>query len=192
MLLRGLLLFFAAQIALPGLGDGTGRVVRLHGRNFFFEVLEPKGWTLDTRSAPQLANFIFHPTGVDWRESEALILVRFAPREPSDELEDFLKQSREGFLEDCPFAEDSDESDLGLKLMDRYRIQVYDCPGVRKEVAAITAVPGYFVIFTLSAQSEVAFKENLDTFRNVAESFVWSELKVPSPTPRPRGGGTGR
>ncbi len=146
----------------------------LHGKGFSFQVMEPEGWTLSTRAAPQIASFVFHRQGVDWRSADALILARFVPRESGESVEEFIQSTRETFEQECPFA-DEESSELPV---DRFAIEVYHCPGVRKEIAAVTPVPGFFVILTLTSQDEDAYQHSLQSFRNVVRSFRWFDLPV--------------
>lgn len=148
-----------------------GRIVNLNGRNFSFQVLEPAGWKLDTRSAPQLANFILYPEDVDWRRAEAVVYARLIPRSSSESEEEFLAENRERFEKGCPFA-DPEQDDAPISV-DRFSIQVYDCPGVRKEIFAITSVPGFFAVFALSLQNGEAEANSLDAFQKIVASFKW-------------------
>ena len=150
-----------------------GRIVSLNGRNFSIQVLEPEGWKLDTRSAPQLANFIFHPDDVNWRRADAVIFARMIPRSSDDSEEEFVALNRTRFEEGCPFAE-PEQADSRLLSVDRFTIQVYDCPGVRKEIVAITSVPGFFAVFALSLQNREAEGSSLRSFEKIVTSFRWS------------------
>ncbi len=167
--------------------DG-GRIVSLNGRNFSIQVLEPEGWKLDTRSAPQLANFIFHPDDVNWRRADAVIFARMIPRSSDDSEEEFVALNRTRFEEGCPFAE-PEQADSQLLSVDRFTIQVYDCPGVRKEIVAITSVPGFFAVFALSLQNREAEGSSLRSFEKIVTSFRWSakgsagEVQQPAQSP---------
>jgi hypothetical protein len=153
------------------LQDG-GRLVNLNGRNFSIQVLEPEGWELDTRSAPQLANFIFYPEGVNWRDSDAIVFARLIPRSSEESVEEFSAQNRIRFEEGCPFAEPEQKESLPLAV-DRFAIQVYDCPGVRKEIVAITSIPGFFAVFALSLQNLEVEAGALESFEKIVDSFRW-------------------
>ena len=153
------------------LQDG-GRLVNLNGRNFSIQVLEPEGWKLDTRSAPQLANFIFYPEGVNWRDSDAIVFARLIPRSSEESVEEFSAQNRIRFEEGCPFAEPEQKESLPLSV-DRFAIQVYDCPGVRKEIVAITSIPGFFAVFALSLQNLEVEAGALESFEKIVDSFRW-------------------
>jgi hypothetical protein len=151
-----------------------GKVLRLYGRDFSFQVTEPDGWMLNTRSAPQIANFIFHPRGVDWRRADSVIFARFVPRLEDETLEDFARQGREKFLAECPFADDRPPP-LDLPPVDQFAFEVYHCPGIREEVVAVTAVRRFFVVFALSTQKEGALKEGFGALHQIASSFEWFE-----------------
>lgn len=158
--------------------EDDDRLVTLHGRNFSFQVLEPAGWVLDTVGAPQIANFIFHPEGTNWRHAEAVILARFVSRKQDEVLSEFVRTNRERFLESCPFGEEDFDS-APIKLDDDFDLEVYDCPGVRKELTAISSPPGYFVVLTLSLQSPEALEKHSRTFKQIVDSFSWKDLSLP-------------
>lgn len=167
-----------------------GELIRLYGRGFSFEVLEPRGWTLDTGSAPQVANFIIHPEGENWRRAPAVVYVRFVRRQAEDSLEDFVLENRNQFIQFCPFAEE-EFSDLPLEPVEPFAIEVYDCPGVRREVVASAALPGYFAVFVLSEQQKGAIEESADVFRRILSSFRFFDVpepRLPSMRPRPGSG----
>lgn len=176
----GIVIFFILSNLLPATltPDSDGRLVTLHGRNFSFQILEPSGWVLDTVGAPQIANFIFHPRDTNWRRAEAVILARFVPRKSDETLSEFVSTNREHFLESCPFGEEDFETDI-IKTENEFDIEVYDCPGVRKEIAAISTQPGYYVVLTLSPQSREALDKYVEIFQKVVNSFTWENLSLP-------------
>lgn len=165
--------------------QGQGQDVRLYGKGFSFQVRQPQGWTLDTRSAPQLANFIFYPEGNDWRKAEAVVYVRFVPKEGSETLEEFVMTSDRDFKESCPFGDDPDEAPVPIPAVERFLTRVYNCPGTRSEVDAVTEVPRFFVVFVLSSDvSETSKAASVDAFSEIIRSFKW--LEIPS-VERPSG-----
>jgi len=163
---------FSGLLCLSLFVQDGGRLVSLNGRNFSIQVLEPEGWKLDTRSAPQIANFIFHPEDVSWRRADAVIFVRMLPRSSDDSEEEFAALNRTRFEEGCPFAE-PEQVDSPLLSVDRFTIRVYDCPGVRKEIVAITSIPGFFAVFALSLQNKEAEESSLRSFEKIVTSFRW-------------------
>ncbi len=165
VLCASLMLWFGA------VSEVEGRLLHLYGSGFSFQIIEPDGWTLDSRAAPQIANFIFHPRGVDWRRAETLIITRFVSRRSSESVEDFISRSRQEFLESCPFADD--EKQLHLDSVEPFTLQVYHCPGVRKEVVASAPFAGYFVVFALSAREDKGIESALPVLRRILQSFRW-------------------
>lgn len=127
-------LLLLTLINVPGVfAEGNDRILHLYGKDFSFKVAEPVGWKLDTRSAPQIANFIFHPVGQNWRRSNALIFARFIPKKGSMTLEDFLEENQTRFEEECPFADpETPESSIGLK--GRFKTKTFTCPGFHRRL----------------------------------------------------------
>lgn len=152
-----------------------GRVVQMYGRGFSFQVAEPAGWTLDTRAAPQIANFIFHRQGENWRRSDAFILARFVKKKKDDTLQSFIEQNLDKFVVACPSGRESEERPDGLEQVDPFRVQIYDCPGVRKEVVATGDFDRYFVVFVLSSERVPAMDDALPALEEILSSFHWFE-----------------
>jgi hypothetical protein len=169
------MLWLAVWLILGG-GEGEaaeGRLLQLHGRGFSFEVLEPEGWVLDTESAPQIANFIFHPQGVNWRRADAVIYARFTPRHPDERLASFLEENRRHFYSTCPGGSDSRVEALGA---DPFEVFRFDCAGSRTEFVAFAEFPGYFVIFALSGRDAAAVAPGESPLRAILQSFRWTTL----------------
>jgi hypothetical protein len=87
-------------------------------------------------------------------------------------VDSFIVANRARFEDECPFAEPEAEESHPLSV-DRFEIQVYDCPGVRKELLAITPVPGFFAVFALSSQNENSIQSSLRAFEKIISSFRW-------------------
>lgn len=168
LLLTTLLLLFHP---VPGETEQT-KPIRLYGRGYSVQVGQPAGWILDTRSAPQLANFILHPVGTNWRQADTLIFVRFNPEEPDQSLEEFLTVDREKFLEECPFGDPPGEPKT-RKEAPRFRFQRFRCPGVRDELVAAVRVPGMVITFALTTQKEKGIERSLPAFLEVLKYFEW-------------------
>jgi hypothetical protein len=150
------------------------RLLRLSGSTFSIELVEPLGWKLATRAAPQIANFIFHPEGTDWRRAEAVIFVRIVPRASSETVREFIEVSDKRFRERCPF-EDGHDNPGALYEVPGFQIGEYRCPGIRDELLAVTEVPGSFVVFTLSTESEGMVDRSAPVLRKILTSFRWYE-----------------
>ncbi|GAB4220108.1 MAG: hypothetical protein Kow001_00480 [Acidobacteriota bacterium] len=169
-----LMLWLALWLILGGEGEAPeGRLLQLHGRGFSFEVLEPEGWVLDTESAPQIANFIFHPRGVNWRRADAVIYARFTPRRLGEPLDSFLEENRRNFYSTCPGGADSRVEALEAAPFQVFR---FDCTGSRTELVAFAEFPGYFVIFALAGRDAAAVAPGESTLRAILQSFRWTTL----------------
>jgi len=179
LILAGLLL---ASAVYPG---PEGRIISLYGRGFSFQLLEPEGWVLDTKAAPQISNFIFHPTGVNWRQADAIIVARFVPRDEKDDLNAFLEKNDGEFLKACPFGE-VDRAPDQTGNPEPFVVRSFACPGVRDEIVAVGPFPGYFVVFALSSSKGAAVEDATPVFRAILESFRWVELPDLSPPLKPR------
>ncbi len=163
-------------ISMPAV-DG-GRTLRIRGMDYSFLVTEPAGWTIDVGSAIQVANFVMHPEGTQWREADVVAFSRFFPRNQGEELENFLQSELAGQEVLCPKLSVSDlHLDLELNPETQTRPSVVakscDCPGGKQEVVAFTEVPDYFVIFVLSARDEASISKALPTFQQLISSFRW-------------------
>ena len=155
-----------------------GRTLRIRGLDYSFLVTEPAGWTIDVGSAIQVANFVMHPEGSQWREAEVVAFSRFFPRNQDEDLEKFLQSELAGQEVLCPKLEISDlRLDVDLSSGNRSRPRVVAkscaCPGGKQEVVAFTEVTGYFVIFVLSARDEASISKALPTFQQLISSFRW-------------------
>jgi len=155
-----------------------GRTLRIRGLDYSFLVTEPSGWTIDVGSVIQVANFVMHPEGTQWREADVVAFSRFFPRNQDEDLENFLQSELAGQEVRCPKLEISDlHLDLALNpgTGDRPRVVAKSCacPGGKQEVVAFTEVTDYFVIFVLSARDEASVSEALPTFQQLISSFRW-------------------
>lgn len=150
------------------------RLLRLSGNTFSLEVMEPEGWELATRAAPQIANFIFHPEEADWRRADTLIFVRFVSREESEKREAFIESSRERFQGECAFV-DGDVGTHSLREVSTFLVEEFLCPGTREEILAVTEVPKFFVVFSLSAQAGISVDPSKSVFEKILKSFIWHE-----------------
>ena len=163
-------------VSLPALEGG--RTLRIRGLDYSFLVTEPSGWTIDVGSAIQVANFVMHPEGTHWRKADVVAFSRFFPRNPDEDLENFLQSELAGQEVLCPNLEISDlHLDLELDPETRKRPRVVAkscaCPGGKQEVVAFTEVTDYFVIFVLSARDEATVSRALPTFQQLISSFRW-------------------
>lgn len=175
-LLKACLPLACLLISMPAV-DG-GRTLRVRGMDYSFLVTEPAGWTIDVGSAIQVANFVMHPEGTQWREADVVAFSRFFPRNQDEELENFLQSELAGQEVLCPKLVISDlHLDLELNPETRTRPGIVAkscaCPGGKQEVVAFAEVPDYFVIFVLSARDEASISKALPTFQQLISSFRW-------------------
>lgn len=152
--------------------EAEGRILQLYGKDFSFKVIEPEGWVLDTRSAPQIANFIFHPVGQDWRRAEAVIFARFIARSDETTLNGFLEENQTQFEEDCPFAEGDMPEFVSEKVND-FELRSYICPGFGNEIVAVKEVPRFFVLFSLNSSMNEGLKGGFPALKQILHSFQW-------------------
>jgi hypothetical protein len=154
--------------------ENDDRLMRLSGSTFSLELVEPAGWRLATRAAPQIANFILHPEGQDWRRAESVIYVRIVPREKDETAQEFLESSDERFRERCPFA-DGEGRQAVLQEVPGFLVREFLCPGVRDEIVALREVPGAFVVFTLSTGPGGMVEKSALALEKILVSFRWRE-----------------
>lgn len=166
-------------ILVPLLSTGSpGRVLRLSGNGFVLQLAEPSGWRLETRAAPQIANFIFHPVGEEWRRADTVIFVRLVPRAGVESLESFVETARENFRERCLGGADNVDRPI-VKEVPGFIIEDFSCFGMREEVLAFRQVPGYFVVFTLVVHPGGSLQEAVPVLRQILISFRWREQSEP-------------
>ena len=163
----------------------------MYGRGFSFQVAEPAGWALDTRAAPQIANFIFHRRGENWRKAEAFILARFVKKQKDDTLKGFLEQNLDKFVMACPSGKESNDPVESLGQVEPFHVQTYACPGARSEIVATADFEQYFVVFVLSSERQSAAESALPALHEILSSFHWFEfpglLNAPEKEPEPKG-----
>lgn len=169
----------AALLLALQLAPQQGRLLELHGRGFSFSVLEPEGWELVPRAAPQIATFIFQRKGTNWRRSESVIFVRFVPREANQSVEEFMALNRGQFLEQCPFAEDG-EMEAPFEAVEDFLTAEFSCTGVREEFVAARAASRFFLVFVLSSGNPSALRADAPVLKRILASFKWNE-QAPSP-----------
>lgn len=166
----GLALVLAAA-APKASAEPEGRTVHLVANGYSFRVLEPAGWKLDLRSAPQLAAFILYPAERNWRRSETVIYANFLPAEKKT-LAEFLEADRDRFREDCGCPDDGEPARpraLGL-----FQVQQYRCPTGRDEMMAAAQMGEFHFVLLLSSESDEGFKAALPVFEKVVDRFSWS------------------
>ena len=162
-----------------------GKTIRIAGKGFTFSITEPDGWKIDFGTASQIANFVMHPAGSDWRESPVVAFGRFTPRSSQERLESFVDRDAEDFQKTCPFYEIQD-LDLDLKGFGEFLVREYSCPGVRDEIVAVTEVSGFFVTFVLSSDHRDSLEGAVLPFREMLSSFNWEIQQAPAgPQPKP-------
>ena len=150
----------------------AAKTLRIYGRNFSALVTEPKDWTIDVRSAIQIANLVMHKKGTPWREAEIVVFARFIERAADENVTDLSKSYLDQFTDRCPLRK---IGDLPLKLTGKQKFltKTYDCPGGRSEVVAFTKFPGFFGVFILSAREKGAIPSALEPFQELLSSFRW-------------------
>ena len=166
---KAVLLLF---LLLPPTALSKGNTFKVNGRGFSFSITEPEGWSVDFRSAAQIANLVMHPKHSTWREASVVVFGRFVPKQPKETLKTFVDNALEEFQNSCPFFEIRN-SDLELDGPQSFATKILHCPGVRHEMVAVTEVPGFFVTFVLSADSPNGLREAQAPFQEVLSSFLW-------------------
>ncbi|MGH9341699.1 MAG: hypothetical protein ACRD1R_19465 [Acidobacteriota bacterium] len=150
--------------------------VQLSSRGFWFGFDKPEGWTIDYRSAAQIANFAIHEEGTTWRQAKAVIFARLIPRKEGETIEEFVSGDVDKFEENCPFFEIEDLS-LDLKGLQKFTVKSYDCPGGRYEIVAVTGTARHFIVFVLSSARQDTAEAVLEPFKQILTSFMWMETR---------------
>ncbi|HSR66370.1 MAG TPA: hypothetical protein VLU25_00385 [Acidobacteriota bacterium] len=184
-----IILFF---MTLGVLWAQEGSMRSFNGRTFSFGFLEPSGWMINNEAA-QLAHFVLHKEGMDWREAPAILFIRLVDPErgehgqealgrneqqQDESLEAFVKRNVESFKAVCPAFEIKDVKLSRANLGHEFIVKSYDCPGMRHEITAVTEVPDYFVLLVLSSRSEEDLKAALPKYEQVVSSFYWRQRET--------------
>ena len=101
-----------------------------------------------------------------------MAFARFVPRGHTETLENFEEKALGEFKESCPFFEIQD-ADLEIKGSHRFLARLLDCPGVRQEIIATTALPNHFATFVLSSNGGGRLATARFAFRDLLSSFRW-------------------
>jgi hypothetical protein len=168
------MLWLSLLLLMAGAEDPSeGRRVQLHWAGTAFQILEPEGWTLDTGSGLQLAQFLFHPAETSWRRADAVIFGRFVERRAGETVEDFLEENRQEFLATCLAAEPVVEDRTVPGTVEPFVVQVYHCPGTSREVVAVAPGPRFFIVLALSARDSKGLTGALPIYDRIVASFEW-------------------
>ena len=166
-------LLLSACLFIPGTSLLGSRTLKIYGKGFSFFVTEPDGWTIDARSAAQLANFVMYAEGSDWRQTEVLAFGRLVERGPEESLQEFGELELIRFQQYCPELKISD-SDLGSTSLRPSFAKSCRCPGGKQEIVVFSETPGFFAIFVLSSHDRKALTRSLPPFEELVSSFRWS------------------
>lgn len=150
----------------------AGRTLKILGAGFSFLITEPEGWTIDIRSAAQIANLVMYKTGTTWREADVVVFARFIERAKKETLTDFVQLDINQFKENCPSSE---IKDLNLKAVkhEKFLTKAYNCQGGRNKIVAFTKLPKSFGVFVLSSKNDRAVSDALLPFEQMLSSFQW-------------------
>ena len=176
--------FFALLLAALAYGQ-SDQIRRYRGNGFTFQLIEPQGWVIDPRF-PQIAQFVMYERGQSWRNADSVVYVSLVPRESDETLEDFVEDSVQNFKDSCPLF-DVSELDLKLKGRHRFMSKAYECTGTRYELASVTAVDQFFVLFVLSARDPLWLEKGREPYKRVLSSFAWSKTPKRNRTVPPGG-----
>lgn len=179
-MLRVFTALLVASLTIGPTEGQAGRLQKLTGNGFSLKILEPEGWQFNFRSASQLAHFILHKAGTNWRKAESVIFVRIIPRQSEEKRSDFIESNEDGIRGACPGAMELRDVELGGESSNDFWVRGYDCLGSRYEVVAIKEVPRFFVLLLLSARSDDALKEALPPYQKILASFDWTDRPRPA------------
>ncbi len=163
----------------------AGTPLRLNSPQISIQVGVPDGWTVDVRSAFQIAQFTLHEIGTNWRDADLVVFGRFVPRGSRESGKQFLESEEKTYIIECPFL-DIRDIELNLDTRETFLVKSYVCPGKRKEMVAVVETPRHFVIFVLTAQGVMPLEAGLEPFKEVLSDFRWLGGQIQRPlTPPP-------
>ena len=152
----------------------AGKTLHLRSSSYSFSVTEPEGWTIDFRSAAQVANFVMHRRGTTWRNADVIVLARFIRTSGNDSLQTLVEKESQELQRKCPLSEVQDVN-LEIEGSQDFLAKTVYCTGLRHEIVAFTKVPGFFVTFVLSSEQKNRLQASVFPFQELLSSFLWVE-----------------
>ena len=162
--------------------DGTDGTIFV-GYNFSFALKEPVGWVMDSEVArSQGLQAVLYPTGSSWKQAVVVMYARVIHKDEkqatiekviSEDIDDFLRLSKESTVVDSPSLETRDKKKGISKVF-------YD--GANKNYECVTFIdePKVVVIIALSSRDKNEYEKSLPAFKTLVSSyFLFTPLVAP-------------
>jgi hypothetical protein len=162
--------------------DGTDGTILL-GRHYGFILKEPDGWVIDNSAGKrQGLDAVLYREGSSWKNAVAVMYARVISKDKtrptvekviSDDVSDFLKQSRESRVSELPKMRTRDKKKVVVK-------RFYDAENKNYESVAFIDEPKVVVILVLSSRYKDEFEKSLPAFEVLVGSYFFvKELADP-------------
>ena len=152
--------------------DGTIFV----GRHFSFALKEPAGWIMDTEiGKSQGMQVVLYRQGSSWKDAVSIMYARVIHKDEtqatvekviSDDVDDFLKLSKDSTVSNSPSLETRDKKKGISKLF-------YDAANRNYESVAFIDEPRVVVILVLSSRNKSEHEKELAAFKTLVGSYFF-------------------
>ena len=170
-----LFLLCSSASVLSQKSDGPDGTILL-GRHYGFILKEPNGWVIDSAAAkPQGLAAVLYGEGSSWKSAVAVMYVRVIYKNEtqasienviSNDVTDFLKQSRESKVSESPALATRDKKKAIVKAF-------YDAANKNHESVAFIDEPRVVVILALSSRDKDEFEKSLPAFKALVGSYFF-------------------
>jgi hypothetical protein len=175
-----LLLIAGLSLYVPGQkrDDGVDGVI-LFRPDIKFILKEPDGWVLDTQAgATNGVEAVLYPKGSSWKNAVAVMYARVVHKDEtqktvekvaSDDIADFMKQSKESTVKDSPSLPTRDKKQAVVKVF-------YDAANKNYESVAFIDNDKVVVVIALSSRTKAEYDAALPAFQQLVASYF--EVKL--------------
>jgi len=174
-----LLLIVAFSLSIVGQQRDKLDGVILFRPDIKFILKEPDGWVLDTQAgAANGVEAVVYPKGSSWKNAVAVMYARVVQKDEtqktvdkvvSDDIADFMKQSKESTVTDSPALPTRDKKQAVVKVF-------FDAENKNYESVAFIDNAKVVVIIALSSRTKAEHDAALPSFRELVASYF--EIKV--------------
>ena len=161
--------------ALSQKADGTDGTI-LMGRHYSFILKEPNEWVMDGRTAKsQGLQSVLYKAGSSWKAAVVVMYVRVLYKDKTqptlerviaDDVNDFLKQSRDSKVSDSRSLSTRDKKQAVVK-------EFYDGANKNYESVAFIDEPKVVVIVALSSRTKDEFDKSIPAFQALVGSYFF-------------------
>jgi len=153
--------------------DGTDGVIFFRP-DIKFILKEPNGWVLDSKAgATNEVDAVLYPKGSSWKDAVTVMYARVVHKDEtqktvekvvSDDIADFLKQSKDSKVTDTPSLPTRDKKQAIVK-------DFFDAENKNYESVAFIDNAKVVVIIALSSRTKAEYEKALPAFRELVASY---------------------